>query len=135
MLKLYVLKAFLRSYLLVVGSLILIYLVVDFFERVDEFVSNNAPMVDLLAYYVYKVPFIFFFMAPQSVLLATVITLASLARNNEFVAMKACGISVLGITWPIVGMSVLISFAILLCNEYIAPITNKKISFDVSCNF
>ena len=62
MLKLYVLKAFLRSYLLVVGSLILIYLVVDFFERVDEFVSNNAPMVDLLAYYVYKVPFIFFFM-------------------------------------------------------------------------
>ena len=91
MLKLYVLKAFLRNYLLVVGSLIMIYLVVDFFERVDEFVSNNAPMVDLFAYYVYKVPFIFFFMAPQSVLLATVITLASMARNNEFVAMKARG--------------------------------------------
>lgn len=129
MLKLYVLKSFLRNYLLVVGSLIMIYLVVDFFERVDEFVSNNAPMTDLMAYYLYKIPLIFFFMAPQSVLLATVITLATLARNNEFVAMKACGISVLGITWPIVGMSILISFVILLCNEYIAPITNKKMNY------
>jgi lipopolysaccharide export system permease protein len=128
MLKLYVLKSFVKNYLLVVGSLVLIYLVVDFFERVDEFISHGAPMIELFLYYVYKVPFIFFFMAPQSVLLATVITLASLARNNEIVAMKACGISILGITWPIVGMSVLISFIVLLCNEYIAPITNKKMN-------
>ena len=129
MLKRYVLKAFVRSYLLVVGGLVAIYLVVDFFERVDEFVSRDAPMIDLIGYFLYKIPYIFFFMAPQSVLLATVVTLASLARNNEFVAMKACGISVLGITWPIVGASVLISFLVLLCNEYIAPITNKKMNY------
>lgn len=129
LLKRYVLKAFLKSYLLVVGGLVTVFLVVDFFERVDEFVAKDLPAAEILAYYMYKIPFVFFFMAPQAVLLATVISLASLARNNEFVAMKACGISVTGITFPIVGASLMIAFLVLACNEYVAPITNKKMNY------
>lgn len=128
-LKKYVLFMFLKVYLLTVTGLIGIYLIIDFFERVDEFMAKNAPLIDLVSYYVYKIPFIAGYMAPQSVLLATVITLASLARQNEFTAMKACGISVTGITFPILGASVFISFLVLASSEYIAPITTQKMNY------
>ena len=128
-LKKYVLLLFLKVYLLTATGLIGIFLIVDFFERVDEFMAKNAPLIDLASYYVYKIPFIANYMAPQAVLLATVITLASLARQNEFTAMKACGISVTGITFPIIGASVLIALMVLASSEFISPITNKKMNY------
>jgi lipopolysaccharide export system permease protein len=68
-------------------------------------------------------------MAPQAVLLATVITLATLAQNNEIVAMKACGISVTGITAPIIGSALVVALLILASSEYLSPITNKKMNY------
>ena len=128
-LKKYVLLLFLKVYLLTATGLIGIFLIVDFFERLDEFMAKNAPLIDLASYYVYKIPFIANYMAPQAVLLATVITLASLARQNEFTAMKACGISVTGITFPIIGASVVIALMVLASSEFIAPITNQKMNY------
>jgi lipopolysaccharide export system permease protein len=128
MLKMYVLKTFLRSYFLTVMGLIGIFLIVDFFERADEFLSRGAPTIDILAYYFYKIPFVFFFMGPQAVLLATVIALATMARHNEFTAMKSCGIGVTGITLPIVGAALGIALLVVASNGYIAPITSKKMN-------
>ena len=127
-LKRYVLKRFLNFYLLAAAGLIGMFLMGDFFERADEFISKNTPLVDTLSYYIYKIPFVIFYMAPQAVLIATVVAIASLAKTQEITAMKACGISVTGITLPVVGMAVLISFLILACNEYIAPFTSKKMN-------
>ena len=114
MLKRYVLTQFIKVYLLTATGLIGIFLIVDFFERIDEFLAKDAPMIDLISYYIFKIPFIAFYMAPQGVLLATVITLASIARNNEFTAMKACGISITGITFPIIGASFIIALMVLI---------------------
>ncbi len=128
-LKKYVLLLFLKIYFLTATGLVGIFLIVDFFERVDEFMAKNAPLSDLVSYYIYKIPFIANYMAPQGVLLATVITLASLARNNEFTAMKACGISVTGITFPIIGASALIALLVLTSSEFISPTTNQKMNY------
>ena len=129
LLKRYVLRKFVYSYLLSVTGLIGVFLIIDFFERVDEFVRRDMPYSDLIYYYIYKIPAIVFYMAPQAVLLATVITLATLAQNNEIVAMKACGISVTGITIPIIGSALVVALLILLSNEYVAPIANKKMNY------
>ncbi|MCA9483303.1 MAG: LPS export ABC transporter permease LptG [Nitrospina sp.] len=128
-LKRYVLKQFLQIYLLTLGALVGMFLVIDCFERIDEFVSRSAPLSYLFFYYVYKVPFIFFFMAPQAVLLATVVTLATLARNNEFTAMKACGIGVTRITLPILSCSIVIAFFVVIINEFVAPVTSEKMNY------
>ena len=129
MLKRYVLGQFVKIYLLTASGLIGIFLIVDFFERIDEFLAKDAPMIDLVSYYIFKIPFIAFYMAPQGVLLATVITLASLAKNNEFTAMKACGIGVTGITLPIIGASLVIALMVLTSSEFLSPITNQKMNY------
>lgn len=129
MLKRYVLAQFVKIYLITAGGLIGIFLIMDFFERIDEFLAKDAPMIDLVSYYIFKIPFIAFYMAPQGVLLATVITLASLAKNNEFTAMKACGIGITGITFPIIGASFIIALMILASSEFLSPITNQKMNY------
>ena len=129
MLKRYVLIQFVKIYLLTASGLIGIFLIVDFFERVDEFLVKDAPMIDLISYFIFKIPFIAFYMAPQAVLLATVITLASLSQNNEFTAMKACGISITGITLPIIGASLVVALLILASSEFLSPITNQKMNY------
>ncbi|PIQ97915.1 MAG: LPS export ABC transporter permease LptG [Nitrospinae bacterium CG11_big_fil_rev_8_21_14_0_20_56_8] len=127
-LKRYVLMKFLSTYLVSVAGLIGIFLVVDFFENVDEFFSRDAPFGLVLEYYIYKIPSVIFYMGPQAILLAGAFTLAALARDNEIIAMRACGISITGITLPIIGSAAIISLLILGCNEYISPSANKKMN-------
>jgi len=125
----YVLKRFIYCYALSATGLIGIFLVVDFFERVDEFIRRDVPYSDLVFYFIYKIPGIAFYMAPQAVLLATVITLAVLARDNEIIAMKAGGVGIVGITLPILGAAVVVALLVLASNEYLAPIATKKMNY------
>ena len=125
----YVLKRFIYCYVLSATGLIGIFLIVDFFERVDEFIRRDVPYSDLVFYFIYKIPGIAFYMAPQAVLLATVITLAVLARDNEIIAMKAGGVGIVGITLPILGAAVVVALLVLASNEYLAPIATKKMNY------
>ena len=125
----YVLKRFIYCYALSATGLIGIFLVVDFFERVDEFIRRDVPYSDLVFYFIYKIPGIAFYMAPQAVLFATVITLAVLARDNEIIAMKAGGVGIVGITLPILGAAVVVALLVLASNEYLAPIATKKMNY------
>ena len=129
LLQRYVLRKFIYCYVMSVAGLVGIFLVVDFFERVDEFVRRDVPYLDLAFYFICKVPGIVFYMAPQAVMIATVITLASLARDNEIVAMKSCGIGVVGITFPIIGTSFVVALLVLAINEYIAPLANERANY------
>jgi lipopolysaccharide export system permease protein len=128
-LKRYVLSNFIQNYLIILFAMIGIYMVIDIFERMDEFVSHNAAWADFFLYYLYKVPFISYFMGPQAVLLATVITLASMAQNNELTAMKASGVSLGQITFPILAASALLSVLLIFSNEYVTPVTSAKMNY------
>ena len=127
-LKRYVLKTFLYFYFLAAFAFVGIFLIGDFFERVDEFIGRDAPLHLMVTYYFYKIPFIVFYMAPQAILLATVLAITSLAKTNELIAMKACGISVTRIILPIIGASVVIALLVLASSEFISPETSKRMN-------
>lgn len=127
-LRRYTLKTFLSFYLLSAGSFVGIFMLGDFFERVDEFISRDAPLVDIFLYYIYKIPFVLFYMAPQSVLLATVLAISSLSKTNEIIAMKACGVSITRITLPIIGASLVVAILVIANSEFLSPITSKRMN-------
>ena len=129
LLRRYVLRRFIYNYALSVIGLIGIFLIVDFFERVDEFIRRGMPYSDLIYYFFCKIPSIAFYMAPQAVLLATVITLAILARDNEIIAMRSSGIGIVGITLPIVGAALVVALLIIVSSEYVTPIATKKMNY------
>lgn len=122
----YILKEFLRILFLAATSMISLFVVIDFFEKIDEYVVHKATVFQCLSYYFFKLPLIAFLMVPVAFLLATVITIGSFSRSNELTAMKSCGLSLMRVTGPILLVSIAISAITLLSNEFVIPFTTKK---------
>ena len=122
----YIAREFFKNFFLGLGAFSTIYLVVEFFERINVFLFNKAPLPMMAVYFVNQIPFILFQVTPASVLLSSIITLGLMSRHNEVMAMKAGGISLWRITFPILGVVVMIYLALLGVNEFIVPATNQN---------
>ena len=103
------------------GAFIGIYLLVDFFEKVDRFIDYGAGLNEYLTYLGHSIPFIFVQILPLAILTSMVLTLGGLSRTNEMTAMRACGISLARITRPLLVIIVLLSGLQLLAHEYLVP--------------
>ncbi len=108
-----------------IGALVLfafggLYLVIDFFEKLDDFIENQASVGDTFLYFFYKLPMILSQGVSMSVLLGVMITLGILSRNREIIAMKAAGVSALAIARPLLLGALLISVAHFAMAETVA---------------
>ncbi|MBU6281543.1 LPS export ABC transporter permease LptG [bacterium] len=119
----YLLAEFGRSLLLCLAGFIAIYLCVDFFERFASFLSHGASVGLILLYFLLKIPRILTEIMPVAVLAATLLGLGALARRNELMAMRACGISLAQIAAPVLGACLAISVLMLAWNEWVVPAT------------
>lgn len=126
----YVVREYLKILSLSLSSLILIYIIVLFFQRVNLFVKYQAPFYLIFEYLLYKIPEVTFqWTLPYAVLLATLLTLGILSRNNEITAMKAGGVSFYRIALPLLLLALLISLISFLGNESLVPVTNQKTQY------
>ena len=123
----YVVREYLKIFGLTLSSLILIYVIVLFFQTVDTFIKYRAPFPLIFEYLLYKIPEVAFqWTLPYAVLLATLLTLGMLSRHSEITAMKAGGISLFRITIPLLFIALLMSFIAFLGNEHLVPLTNQR---------
>jgi lipopolysaccharide export system permease protein len=123
----YVVREFLKIFGLSLSSLTLIYAVVLFFQKMNVFSKNNAPFHLIFVYLLYKIPEVTIeWTLPYAILLAILLTLGTFSRHSEIIAMKAGGISLYRITFPLVLIALLVSFLSFLGNEYLVPITYHK---------
>lgn len=119
----YILGQFVRYALLVLCSLITIYILVDLFERVDDFIDAKQPVSLLVRYLLLKIPFIYDQIIPVCLLLASVITLGVLNHNRELPALKAAGINITRIIRPLLLGSLFFTLLTLAMAEWLLPAT------------
>jgi lipopolysaccharide export system permease protein len=125
----YIAREFLKFLSLWIVCFFIIFSVVDLFERINKIIVHKAPLYLILEYFFYTIfPFLSLAL-PFATLLAALITLGVLARNNEVVAMKAHGISTYRIILPLVILATSVTAFILLCNETIVPYSVRKASY------
>jgi len=123
----YITREFLKIFSLCLGSLILIYIVVLFFQKINLFHKFQAPFTLMFEYILYKIPEVTFqWTIPYAILLTTFLTLGALSRHSEIVAFKAGGISLFRIILPLIFVTLIVSFFSFLGNDYLVPFTNKK---------
>ncbi len=125
----YCAREFLRHLAIIVLSFVCLYLLIDFFERIRMFLSNKASLVQMSSFFLFSIPMVFWQMLPASVLLAAFISFGTLSRQNEIIAMKACGISLYRIAWPIIVIATFISAVAFITSEFITPYTNQKAKY------
>lgn len=122
----YIFKQFAKNLLMVSAVLLTIYLLVDFFERIDDFVENDKPLSLALKYFLFKIPLIIEQMSPIIVLLGGIIVLGILNHHGEILALKAVGVHTFRITFAITGTAIVFTLFILALSQWIVPPTTAN---------
>ena len=122
----YLLREYAKIFLMCFAGLMTIYLVIDFFEKVRRFLSFDATWLDVLSYFALKIPGVSYQIVPLAVLMATLLTLGLLSRNNEITAIRSCGISLPWIASPFLTFAVVMSLVLLLFSSTVIPLATNK---------
>ncbi|MDR0477223.1 MAG: LptF/LptG family permease, partial [Desulfobulbaceae bacterium] len=97
----YILGQYIRQLITVTIALVALYLLVDFIEKFDNFTQAGKHLSLALEYFTLTIPFVADQLAPVLMLLPGLISLGLLNRNNELRALKAGGIPLRLIVWPL----------------------------------
>ena len=84
----YILNAFLRNLALVLLTLVALYSLIEFLEKVDDFIEHRAAVKYYLTYPLSHLPVILSNSLPMAVLLATFATIGGFSRSNQLTAMQ-----------------------------------------------
>jgi lipopolysaccharide export system permease protein len=120
-----VLASFLRTLFTTLVGACVLFLLVDLFEHVDNFLDNHATLAQVGRYYLYKIPWVLDLCLPIAMLMAALFTVGSLARYNELMALFAAGRSLAQIVVPLLGLAVAASFFSLAWSEWVLPRANS----------
>jgi lipopolysaccharide export system permease protein len=120
-----VLRQFLKVFVFSIISFTIIYITVDIFEEIDNFIDHDADLRHIILFYLYSIPFILTYITPVSLLLASVFSMGILGRRNELTAFIASGLSLIRIARPILITALIVSAASLAFNEIVVTKANR----------
>ena len=119
----YLVRGFLRPFIGCLLIFLVLFIVIDAFNNLDEFLKNGFSLGVIVSYYFYFLPAVFVQVAPVSMLMAVLTHLGDLNRHNEISAIKAGGISSAHVLAPYLFIGLLLSFVVFLVNEKVVPKT------------
>jgi LPS export ABC transporter permease LptF/LPS export ABC transporter permease LptG len=122
----YIIRKFLFIFVLVFISMLCVFVIITFFERIDHIYEHDKPLSFLFEFIWYSLPEFMRYILPVTGLTATLLCLGLLTKSNEITAMKACGISLYRIILPVLILAALISFFSFYIQENILPYSNRK---------
>jgi len=120
----YVVGEFLKFFILSLVAFLLIFTIVDLFEKVDEFIDKEVGVVEILHYYAFDSPNTVVLMTPVALLLSCFFSVGSLSRHNELTAIRCSGISIYRILLPLFLFGIFSVGVALGVNELVVPYTN-----------
>ncbi|MFH1681254.1 MAG: LptF/LptG family permease [Candidatus Eisenbacteria bacterium] len=124
----YVLSRYLLSLALALAAFLAIFVVLDLFEKLDDFLDQGVPLAVVGSYYLFRMPEILLLMLPIGMLLACLFSLGAHARNNEFLATLTAGISMRRTLLPVLFIGLAVSLAALVAGETLAPPAAERVN-------
>ncbi|HEX5133098.1 MAG TPA: LPS export ABC transporter permease LptG [Candidatus Krumholzibacteria bacterium] len=121
----YLLSRFLQIFAYSVMAFVLIYITVNVFEEIDNFIDHEASARNVVRYYLYSIPFVLTYVIPVSLLLGTVFAMGVMARRNELTALLASGVSITRIAAPIFAFALLVGVTSVYFNDAVVPRANR----------
>ncbi|HTR26360.1 MAG TPA: LptF/LptG family permease [Terriglobales bacterium] len=123
----YVLRDFLLYLGMIGGAFIMLLLVFTLFELLGDILRNSISVLTVGEYLLNVTPyFLYYPIAPMSMLLAVLVTFGLLQRSNEITAIKATGISLYRIIIPVIISSAMLAGVLFVSDQFYLPYTNKR---------
>ena len=108
-------------YIFLVAVMMVFFIFIDFMEHIDRVTRHHSELKVLGLYYIYFLPRIFVEVSWISFLVAMLVVLGGLAKNNEFTAMLAGGISIYRVGFPVIIIGAVLSMGVFAVQEFAMP--------------
>jgi LPS export ABC transporter permease LptF/LPS export ABC transporter permease LptG len=122
----YLLQQFLYFFFVLLAGFILLFDAFTLFDLLADISRNHVDALTVLNYFRFLVPLMTYQLAPLATLVATLVTLSVLAKNNEVIALKASGISMYRLVLPLLLAGCLIAGGIFLLDDTYLPYANQR---------
>ena len=121
----YIMRAFLVPFFILLFAFTLLFIIMDMYNDVSDFLDNKATLTITVRYFLLKIPGNIRFILPITVLLACMYALANLGRNRELTAIRASGISLVRCGLPIFTVGFCVMLLNYYFNEQLVPQTTR----------
>ena len=121
----YIIGKFLGTFFYAIALIISIAIIFDFSEKVDDFISKNAPIKAIIFdYYLNFIPYFTNLFSPLFTFIAVVFFTSKMAYDTEIVAILASGISFRRMLYPYMFSATVLLIMSLMLNNFIIPKSN-----------
>jgi lipopolysaccharide export system permease protein len=122
----YVSREIIRYCAIVLIAALGLYLVVDFFRRIDNFLEAGLSLSRARVYFELKLPQMIVEITPFSILLGVLIPLGLMKKNNEILALKSSGVNIYYLLRPALIIGLASTIIMFLMSELVVNITLSK---------
>ena len=122
----YIMRAFLVPFFILLFAFTLLFIIMDMYNDVGDFLDNKASVAVSVEYFILKIPGNIRFILPITVLLACMYALANLGRSRELTAIRASGISLGRCGMPIFAVGFCVMLVNFYFNERLVPETTRQ---------
>ncbi|NIO10589.1 MAG: LPS export ABC transporter permease LptG [Deltaproteobacteria bacterium] len=122
----YVAKYFLTTFFVTLLCIVVVYLIVDFFDHLGRLLEAGATISAMIRYFLFKIPFLLSQVFGFATLFSVLFCLGLLSRSKEITAMRAAGLSLRRIALPLLLASFLIGLTSFLWSETLVPLFTRK---------
>jgi LPS export ABC transporter permease LptF/LPS export ABC transporter permease LptG len=126
LMDLYLLRRFLFHFASLTVVFVFLFEAFTFFELLDDIARRRVPFLVVVQYFAYLTPYLLYNLAPLGGLVAVLVTLGVMSKNNEIVACRASGISLYRLAIPLLLVGLALAGTLILLDETYLPYANQR---------
>ena len=126
----YILASVIWVFLSCIFIFLFLYVIIDVLSQLDDLLKNSVSIQLLLKYYLSYLPVMLVRVVPFACLLSSLYVFSKLNHNNEIIAMRSAGLSILQISRNVIIMSFIVGLLVFWINDRLVPgclIINQEI--------
>ncbi len=125
----YISREFLKLFVLCLLGFLGLFFIVDFFEKIDNFHEAGVSSGVVYQYFLLNLPWVASQIMPVAVLMAVILALGIMSKNNELIALKASGVSTLRLCVPLILWSVVLTLFMITLQEFVVPAATRRTNY------
>ena len=122
----YVIREHIAPFIFAFSVIMFVLILKLMLDLMDMVISKDVNIIILAKLLWYNLAWMIALVVPMSVLVATVMAFGRMGSSGEVTAMKAAGLSMFRIAFPIIGLSILITMFMVWFNNVVLPESNYR---------
>lgn len=122
----YILGILVKNFAIGLSMFVFLFLMVDFFDRLDNVLSEKASVFLIAQYFICKIPLMVALMLPIALMFSVLFTFGLLSKSSEITAMRASGLTLTWLAKPLIVAGILLSLCSFVLGEYVVPFAERK---------